>query len=72
LFFRDHLRSHPEAAARYESLKRKLADRHEGDRDAYSDGKAPFLRSIERSTTRRAVSTAAAALVPDSPPRANL
>jgi len=47
LFFRDHLRSHPEAAARYESLKRKLAARYEDDREAYSDGKTPFLRSIE-------------------------
>jgi GrpB-like predicted nucleotidyltransferase (UPF0157 family) len=47
LFFRDHLRTHPAAAARYEALKRKLAARHEDDREAYSDGKAPFLRSIE-------------------------
>jgi len=47
LFFRDHLRSHPDAAARYESLKRKLAARYEDDREAYSDGKTPFLRAIE-------------------------
>ena len=53
LFFRDHLRSHPEAAARYESLKRKLAARYEGDRDAYSEGKTPFLRSIEGLARRR-------------------
>lgn len=47
LFFRDYLRTHPAAAARYEALKRRLAARYGDDREAYSDGKAPFLRSIE-------------------------
>ena len=54
LFFRDHLRAHPQAAARYESLKRRLAARFESDREAYSDGKAPFLRAIDALAPSRA------------------
>ena len=44
LAFRDHLRSHPDAAAEYADLKRKLATRFEKDRDAYTDAKAEFIR----------------------------
>ena len=46
LFFRDHLRTHPQAAERYQSLKRELAARFESDREAYSDGKKAFLQAI--------------------------
>jgi GrpB-like predicted nucleotidyltransferase (UPF0157 family) len=46
LLFRDFLRGHPERARQYEALKRELARKHEGDRDAYTDGKADFVRRV--------------------------
>jgi GrpB-like predicted nucleotidyltransferase (UPF0157 family) len=48
LRFRDWLRDHPEDARRYERLKRDLAARFGNDRDAYSDAKTEFVRSILR------------------------
>ncbi len=48
LRFRDHLRSHPDDAARYESVKRELAARHPTDRDAYTSGKEQFVRDVLR------------------------
>jgi putative glutamine amidotransferase len=48
LAFRDHLRSHPEVAAEYERLKRRLADDHPRDILSYVDGKTPFIAVIER------------------------
>ncbi len=44
LAFRDRLRADPEAAARYESLKKSLATQHRDDREAYTAGKADFVR----------------------------
>jgi GrpB-like predicted nucleotidyltransferase (UPF0157 family) len=46
LAFRDHLRAHPEAAAEYAALKRELAERFEHDREAYTEAKSEFIRSI--------------------------
>jgi GrpB-like predicted nucleotidyltransferase (UPF0157 family) len=46
--FRDHLRSHPDDAARYEAVKRELAERHPTDRDVYTSGKAEFVRAVLR------------------------
>lgn len=46
LAFRDHLRSHPVAAAAYAALKRRLADRHRKDREAYTDSKGEFVREV--------------------------
>ena len=47
LVFRDYLRSHPETAAAYGALKRKLASeisgRSEADWDHYTGGKGPFV-----------------------------
>jgi GrpB-like predicted nucleotidyltransferase (UPF0157 family) len=48
LAFRDQLRAHPGHAAAYEALKRRLAERHAHDRDAYTDGKTAFVQEIER------------------------
>jgi GrpB-like predicted nucleotidyltransferase (UPF0157 family) len=48
LLFRDHLRSHPEAAEAYAALKTQLADELPRDRDAYTNGKAPFIKRILR------------------------
>lgn len=44
--FRDHLRGHPEVAARYAELKRALAARHPRDRGAYIDGKSDFVAAV--------------------------
>lgn len=46
LLFRDHLRAHPDDAARYAALKRVLADRHRDDREAYTAAKAAFVDNI--------------------------
>jgi GrpB-like predicted nucleotidyltransferase (UPF0157 family) len=52
LAFRDYLRVHPEDAQRYDALKRALAERHEGDRDAYVLGKDPFIKEIDAKAAR--------------------
>ena len=44
--FRDYLRAHPDAAARYADLKRRLAARFPRDREAYINGKSPFVEKI--------------------------
>ena len=46
LRFRNALRSQPELAARYAALKSQLAERHATDREAYTDAKAEFVRSV--------------------------
>jgi GrpB-like predicted nucleotidyltransferase (UPF0157 family) len=46
LLFRDHLIQHPEVAREYESLKRRLADEHRNDREAYTNGKDQFIRTV--------------------------
>jgi len=46
LFFRDHLRSHPEDAHAYELLKRSLASRYGNDRDGYTRAKTGFIEEI--------------------------
>jgi GrpB-like predicted nucleotidyltransferase (UPF0157 family) len=51
LRFRDHLRAHPDAAREYAALKRRLADLHRDDRDAYQEAKSAFVDAM----TRRAV-----------------
>jgi putative glutamine amidotransferase len=53
LVFRDHLRFHPEDAARYAELKRRLAERHPNDVMAYVDAKTPFIREIEARAVDR-------------------
>jgi GrpB-like predicted nucleotidyltransferase (UPF0157 family) len=52
LAFRDHLRSHREAARQYETLKRQLADRFHDNRQAYNQGKTDFIWSIEMKARR--------------------
>lgn len=46
LLFRDYLRAEPAAAAAYGELKAALAVTHAWDREAYTDAKGPFVRSI--------------------------
>jgi gamma-glutamyl-gamma-aminobutyrate hydrolase PuuD/GrpB-like predicted nucleotidyltransferase (UPF0157 family) len=47
LAFRDWLRAHPEDAAAYAELKRRLAAEHPHDIMTYVDEKTPFIRAIE-------------------------
>jgi len=44
--FRDYLRSHPETAREYESLKRSLLPEYKHDRDSYTEAKSEFVRRI--------------------------
>ena len=53
LLFRDALRALPDLALEYALLKHELAARFRDDPEAYTDAKAPFVRSvIERITTQ--------------------
>jgi len=46
LAFRDALRADPALVRAYAELKRSLAAQHATDREAYTDGKAAFVRSV--------------------------
>jgi GrpB-like predicted nucleotidyltransferase (UPF0157 family) len=46
LAFRDALRANPATAAEYARLKQRLAARFPNDREAYTDGKATFIREV--------------------------
>lgn len=53
LRFRDYLRTHPEEAAAYEALKRRLAARFINDTVAYAEAKSDFCARIDRLAQRR-------------------
>lgn len=55
LAFRDYLNSHPEDAAAYSELKRKLILEHDGDPEKYMDGKDDFIREIDRRASLASV-----------------
>lgn len=44
LYFRDYLNEHPQVAGEYEAIKLYLWRRFEFNRDAYTEGKALFVR----------------------------
>ena len=46
LLVRDYLIAHPEAAAEYAALKTELAERYPADREAYLNGKAPWIERV--------------------------
>ena len=46
ILFRDHLRAHPEAAAAYGALKRRLVTESQGVWQTYTDGKSAFVADI--------------------------
>jgi GrpB-like predicted nucleotidyltransferase (UPF0157 family)/predicted RNA-binding protein associated with RNAse of E/G family len=46
LMFRDYLRCHPDVAKQYGELKRKLAEKHALDREAYTEAKTSFIESV--------------------------
>ena len=48
LNFRDKLRTQPELAADYAALKLELAAKHTTDREAYTNAKQAFIRSVSR------------------------
>lgn len=51
LAFRDALRRLPELAREYERLKTRLAATHTEDREAYTEGKAPFIAAVLKQVT---------------------
>ena len=62
LVFRDHLRTHPDAAREYERLKRELASKFRDDRRTYTDSKADFINGIIETATRASGSGSAPAV----------
>ncbi len=46
ILFRDYLIRHPEAAARYEALKIRLAEAYRRDREKYTDSKGGLISEI--------------------------
>jgi putative glutamine amidotransferase len=52
--FRDWLRANPEDAARYERLKRELAERHPRDIYGYATAKTSFIQAIQDRAMERA------------------
>jgi GrpB-like predicted nucleotidyltransferase (UPF0157 family) len=47
LAFRDFMRTHPTLAGQYGELKRRLAEAHPHDMEAYMDGKNDFIKEME-------------------------
>jgi GrpB-like predicted nucleotidyltransferase (UPF0157 family) len=47
LAFRDYLRAHPETAAEYAALKRRLATEYGADRVGYTEAKTEFITGTE-------------------------
>lgn len=52
LAFRDRLRADPEAAREYSALKHDLAERFANDREAYTDAKGEFIRTLGSDPAR--------------------
>jgi GrpB-like predicted nucleotidyltransferase (UPF0157 family) len=46
LYFRDYLRTHPDIAREYGELKERLANEYRNDREAYTELKSSFIKSI--------------------------
>lgn len=57
LLFRDHLRAHPEAAARYAATKRLAAERWREDRIAYTEAKTGVILDLMEQAEGWATST---------------
>ncbi|HBN83736.1 MAG TPA: hypothetical protein DDZ89_07805 [Clostridiales bacterium] len=54
LHFRDYLIDHPEAAAEYADLKRRLFKDYEHDRDGYTAAKGEFIKEVTKKAKERA------------------
>ncbi|WP_309740428.1 MULTISPECIES: GrpB family protein [unclassified Chamaesiphon] len=48
LAFRDYMRSHPETAREYSQIKQQLAQKYPDDIESYMNGKAGFIKEIDR------------------------
>ncbi|MBI9049576.1 MAG: GrpB family protein [Anaerolineaceae bacterium] len=46
LAFRDYLRAHADDAAKYAALKRQLAEKHQSNREYYTESKTAFVNEI--------------------------
>ena len=53
LLFRDYLEAHPDRGKQYWELKQDLASRFPNDREAYTNGKEEFVRSILKLAIQR-------------------
>ncbi len=63
--FRDYLGVHPDTAGRYAILKQSLAAAFPVDRDAYTEGKGPFVRAVLAAARIDAEAQMEAAGLPD-------
>jgi GrpB-like predicted nucleotidyltransferase (UPF0157 family) len=52
LAFRDYMRSHPADARIYSELKQQLAGQYPADIQGYMDGKADFIKEIDRKAAQ--------------------
>lgn len=52
LLVHDWLIAHPDVAARYETLKEALAEKHADNRPAYTAAKSEFLRNVVNDARR--------------------
>jgi GrpB-like predicted nucleotidyltransferase (UPF0157 family) len=52
LAFRDYLRAHPDEAARYEAVKRELAERHPDDVQEYANAKTEYITGVHEKAGR--------------------
>jgi GrpB-like predicted nucleotidyltransferase (UPF0157 family) len=50
--FRDYLRQHPEVAAQYAALKRRLADEYRDDEQSYTNAKGEFIARVLKAARR--------------------
>jgi GrpB-like predicted nucleotidyltransferase (UPF0157 family) len=50
LAFRNALRSSEKLRMEYQELKCKLAEKHRGDREAYTEAKSPFIQRVVRTS----------------------
>lgn len=62
LRFRDHLRAHPHAAAEYAVLKRRLAEQHRDDPEAYQRDKSAFIDALTRRAAQGEIRAKAVAV----------
>ena len=46
LIFRDYMRETPDEAARYAEIKQRLAEKFSQDREAYTEAKSHFIKTI--------------------------
>lgn len=62
LLLRDHLRADPRAAAGYAALKRRLAEPHRNDPEAYQEAKRAFIDALIRRAAAREIRVKAVAV----------